>query len=123
MSFQDRAFKWWEECLGSLGEPLSSPQRVHRFIEESLELAQACDIPKEEVLALVEYVYNRPKGLVHQEVGGVLVCLAVLCRARNIIMHHAGEVELARCNTNMEKIRSKQASKKNYASPLPGGAD
>ena len=121
--FQDRVARWARECFQWKAVPQRDPQRVHRFIEEALELAQACDIAEAEVLALVKYVYGRPTGEVRQEVGGVLMTLAILCTSAGIDMVNAGEDELERCWMNIHAIRAKQASKKNYASPLPGGAD
>lgn len=119
-NFQSRVVGWWRQCLGGIEETLQSSQRVHRFVEEALELAQACDISREECLALVDYVYGRPTGEVGQEVGGVLTTLAVLCEGRGMDMTECGENELARCWRNMDKIRAKQAAKRDYASPLPG---
>lgn len=94
-------------------------ERNHRFLEESLELVQAAGCTKDEALKLVEYVYGRPTGELHQEVGGVMVTLAALCKAQNIDMAIAGEVELSRCWQMIEKIRAKQAAKPKM-SPLPG---
>ena len=115
--FQDRVMGWWRQCLGSVEQSLQSPQRVHRFVEEALELAQACNIPREECLALVDYVYGRPTGEIGQEVGGVLTTLAVLCEGRGMDMAECGENELERCWRNFDKIRAKEAAKKDYASP------
>lgn len=120
-SFQTRVGPWLLACFG---EEIASDkqERNHRFVEEALELAQACDCTASEAHQLVDYVFGRPVGEKAQEVGGVMVTLAALCRAHGIDMHEAGEVELARIWTRVEKIRAKQAAKPKH-SPLPEAAD
>lgn len=119
-SFQERVRPWLLECFGEIiaGD---RKERNHRFLEESLELVQACGCTREEAVQLVDYVYGRPVGETAQEVGGVMVTLAALCLAQGIDMHDAGEVELTRINQPeiVKKIRAKQAAKPKF-SPLPG---
>jgi hypothetical protein len=119
-SFQDRVKAWMLDCFGV--EILNDPvERVYRFVEEGLELAQACGASKEDALRLVDYTFARPKGERRQEEGGVMVCLAALCVAFGDDMTSAGETELARCRKNIEKIRAKHRSKAiGIRSPLPG---
>jgi len=115
--FQDRVHPWLLACFGE--KIASDPvERNHRFVEEALELAQACDCTSSEAHQLVDYVFNRPIGEKPQEVGGVMVTLAALCLAQNMDMHDAGEVELARIWTKVEVIRAKQAAKPKHG-PLP----
>ncbi len=108
--FQYRVRTWIMECFG----PDISADRLERndrFIEEALELVQASDYSKERAHQLVEYVYGRPKGEIHQEVGGVMVTLAAHCLAHGVDMDAAAETELARIWTKVEQIRAKQAAK------------
>jgi hypothetical protein len=116
-SFQQRVQPWMMACFGP---EISSDtvERNHRFIEEALELVQACGCTQSEAHQLVDYVYGRPVGEKHQEVGGVMVTLAALCLAQGLDMQDAGETELARIWTKVEKIRAKQAAKPKH-SPLP----
>lgn len=93
-------------------------ERNHRFLEEALELVQACGCPAEDAHQLVDYVYGRPVGEPTQEVGGVMVTLAALCLANGIDMAASGETELARIWTKVDAIRAKQAAKPK-GSPLP----
>lgn len=114
---QPRVAEWMQACFG----PEISADRIernHRFIEEALELVQACGCTKSEAQQLVDYVFDRPQGDINQEVGGVMVTLAALCLANGFDMHAAGETELARVWTMIEKIRAKQAAKPKH-SPLP----
>lgn len=94
---------------------LSNKERANRFIEEALELVQAIGYDKEQVLKIVDYVYNRPKGELKQEVGGVMVTLAAFCNNFGISITNEAWKELSRITHPdvIEKIRAKQASKVN----------
>ncbi|WP_219924670.1 hypothetical protein [Halomonas sp. ND22Bw] len=113
-SFQERVTPWLLACFGSQIAGDTS-ERNHRFLEEALELVQACGCTQEEARQLVEYVFGRKAGDPVQEVGGVQVTLAALCRAHGIDMEKAGEDELASIWTKVEKIRDKQASKPSFS--------
>jgi hypothetical protein len=120
-SFQSRIQPWMIACFG---EQIAADkiERNYRFLEEALELVQACGCTQYEAHQLVDYVYGRPQGDINQEVGGVMVTLAALCLANGFDMHAAAEKELARIWTNVEQIRAKQAAKPKH-SPLPGPSD
>lgn len=115
--YQDRVSTWLLACFG-MEIAADRTERNHRFIEEALELVQACGTTASEAHQLVDYVFNRPIGDRYQEVGGVMNTLAALCLAHNFDMLGAGETELTRCWANLEKIRAKQAAKPKH-SPLP----
>lgn len=99
----------------------SKEERCHRFLEEAVELCQAVGTTKEEALMLVDYVYDREVGQIHQEVGGVMVTLAIMAEAINVDLSAAALQELTRISAPevQDKIRKKQASKP-VSSPLPG---
>src|ERR1019366_7187801 len=78
VTFQRRLWPWMTECFGPT-IPLDKMERNHRFLEEALELVQACYCTADEAHQLVDYVYGRPVGEKSQEVGGVVVTLAALC--------------------------------------------
>ncbi|MDO6967032.1 hypothetical protein [Rhizobium alvei] len=109
-SFQYRVRQWVVACFPKSAH-LDLRERNHRFLEESLELAQANACTKEEAHQLVEYVFGRPPGDIHQEVGGVMVTLAALCNASGVGMDEAGEHELDRNWAHIDRIRAKQAAK------------
>lgn len=119
-SFQAHVQPWMMACFGA-EIAADRQERNHRFIEEALELVQACGCTQSEAHQLVDYVYGRPQGEINQEVGGVMVTLAALCLANGFDMHSAGETELARIWTKVDKIRAKQAAKPKH-SPLPEAA-
>lgn len=91
-------------------------ERNHRFLEEALELVQACDTTQEDAHRLVDYVFSRPVGERLQEVGGVMVTLALLCNAQCLSMEQGGEIELTRVLDPMimDKIRAKQKAKPKF---------
>lgn len=115
--FQARVLPWLLECFG--GEIASNrEERNHRFLEEALELVQACGTTADEAHALVDYVYGRSVGEASQEVGGVMLTLAALCLANGLDMDAAGAIELERVWGKIDQIRRKQAAKPKD-SPLP----
>jgi hypothetical protein len=118
-AFQSRVQPWMLACFGA-EIAADKMERNHRFFEESTETVQANGMTRSEAHQLVDYVYDRPVGELHQEVGGVMVTLAALCLANGLDMHAAGDVELERINVpeTIAKIRAKQAAKPKY-SPLP----
>lgn len=115
--FQSRVEPWVLECFGA-EIANDTAERNHRFLEEALELVQACGATADECHQLVDYVYSRSHGRPAQEVGGVMVTLAALCLANGLNMHNAGNAELERVWRHIKKIRAKQAAKPPM-SPLP----
>lgn len=109
-AFQQRVAPWMGACFGA---EISADrlERGDRALEEFLELLQSGHYPRERVAALTAYVYGRPAGEPHQEVGGVMVTLAAYCLAHGLDMHQAAEDELARVWTKIDTIRAKQAGK------------
>lgn len=116
-SFQNKVGEWLLLCFG---EEIAQDkiERNHRFLEESLELVQSIGCTKSEAHQLVDYVFNRPVGDTFQEIGGVMVTLAALCRASGFDMIIEGDKELNRVWQKIDKIREKQANKPKH-SPLP----
>lgn len=117
--FQQDVAKWVKDCFG---EEIANDtvERSFRFTEESLELVQSLGITRAQVLILVDYVFDRPKGEPQQEVGGVMVTLAALCNANGIQLKNAALTELLRCQSKTDKIREKHFSKPaNMLSPIP----
>lgn len=120
-SFQARVNDWVVTYFGAAAAT-DRPVRNFRHLEEALELVQACGCSREDAHALVDYVFDRPSGEPVQEVGGVLTTLAALCSAQGIDMNAAGETELARVWTKIDKIRANEAAKIG-AGPLPGPSE
>lgn len=109
-TFQARVGEWTAACFPPSAQ-CDVKERSHRFLEEAIELAQASNCTREDALALIDYVFSRPEGEPFQEAGGVLVTLAALCNAQEMDMDLAGEHELSRNWSRIDKIRAKQAAK------------
>jgi hypothetical protein len=118
ISFTGNVRQWVVEAFG-VSAANDRTERVHRFLEEALELAQAAGCSKTEAQELLAYVYGRKEGALAQEVGGVMTTLAALCASNGLDSELCGRNELERCWTNIAKIRTKQAAKPKYG-PLPG---
>lgn len=90
------AVDWGKRCFGNT-HMTDRGIRALRFAEEAIELAQACDVPQEQIAKLVGIVYSRPRGQYFQEIGGSMVTLAVLCDLLGIGIEEAFEAEVRRC--------------------------
>jgi len=112
-SFQNRVQPWMLECFGPK-IAADTTERNHRFLEETLELAQACGATASECHQMVDYVFGRAIGEKNQEVGGVMVTLAALCLAHDVDMHTAGDQELSDIWTKIDQIRAKHAGKPKF---------
>lgn len=118
LPFQAEVFAW---CIACFGEQVTvdKQERGYRFTEESLELAQATGITKDEVLELVNLVFSKPVGEPKQEIGGTAVTLFALGTSHGLNVNDCADEELSRVWRNIDKIRAKHKSKKTRG-PLPG---
>lgn len=120
--YQHRVGSWILSCFNQ-DIAKNKQERVYRFLEEALELAQSLNCSKDDANKLVEYVFNRPIGNPKNEVGGTIVCIAALCNACGIDMEEAAEDELERVWDIKDKIRKKWEQKqiriKTINDPLP----
>jgi NTP pyrophosphatase (non-canonical NTP hydrolase) len=86
--------EWAAATFGRIA--LHKEERVLRFIEEAVELAQANDLPVDKLHAVVDYVYAKPKGDVTKEAGAVGTTLLALCELHNISADDAERNEAER---------------------------
>lgn len=104
--------RWLAAMHGNDTALRDKPERACRLLEEALETAQAVGMPKEQALALVEYVYSRPASEnVAQELGGTLTTLTALATACEVDLMEAVNTEFTRMWENIDRIREKQRSK------------
>lgn len=82
----------WARVAFGASEVDNLPQRALRLLEEAVELFQACGGDPAMAHKLVDFVFERPAGLVGQELGGVAVCTLVLA-------------EVAGCSADGEEVR------------------
>jgi hypothetical protein len=108
--YQERVKDW---IIGTFGEGVivDMPERLHRFIEEAIELAQALEMPKDDIIRQIVRTYSRPSGEPFQEIGGVMVTLNGLATAAGIDVLAAAETELSNNIKNASAIREKWLNK------------
>lgn len=92
----------------------NAQERGLRLLEEVLELCQTQGMGKDQLHALVEYVYARPVGKAPQEVGGVMVTLAAMVSALGYDLTTCTRLELDRIHTDevVERCRRRQSEKR-----------
>lgn len=119
--FQAKARAWMRDCFGPTAYQ-DREKRAKRFMEEALELVQACDLPKESVLKIVDYVYSRQVGGRVDEMGGTMLTLSCLASSYGIDQSLAAEHILGSVWNRIERIREKDAAKPTFdatESPAP----
>lgn len=110
LTFQARVSLWVEHCFGpSLAA--DPKERALRFLEEAVELVQACGLSEASARNIVNYCYVRPAGEIGQEIGGVMLTLHALAEYRGYDVDEQGESELERAWAKVELIREKQKAK------------
>ena len=85
---------WARATFGEDG--VTRRERVRRFLEEAVELAQAEGMPWVDVTDLVTHVYDKPVGDPAQEVGGIGVTLLAYCEVAGLSADAEEAKELAR---------------------------
>lgn len=102
--------KWVHDAFGE--KSTRPPERIRRFLEEALELVQAEDITKEEVIRFVDFIWDRPKGEPLQEVGGVMLTLRAYCVSRWYSVAALERLEWARVQSlGLDHFRERQKIK------------
>lgn len=110
MNYQAVVASWMRACFGE-ATLYDVEERCRRFMEEAGELVQSCGMSREQAHQMIDFAFDRGRGEVRQEVGGVLVCLAALSEAFAFDMQAAGDDEIASAIQSIEKIRAKHALK------------
>ena len=105
-TFQDKVVEWANTCFPEAHVNNKSIRNLH-FLEEAIELTQATGLTRHEAHKLVNQVYDKRTGKASQEVGGVLVTLALLCHANKLVLDECGQEELDRIWNTINSIRTK----------------
>jgi NTP pyrophosphatase (non-canonical NTP hydrolase) len=106
-----RHLKWLHDVFES--KTNDPEERMLRFLEEVLELAQAEGVTPSQCYRLVYQVFVKPVGIKEQELGGVLNTLAAYLAVTGLDANKAYELELNRCEQPeiIERIRKKHREK------------
>ncbi len=86
--------EWARRCFGDAA--MTIDERIARFVEEAIELAQSVGFPAAGFERLIKYVYARPPGRIPQEIGGVGMTLLALCEVVELSADECEEVEFNR---------------------------
>lgn len=108
--FQRLVGTWLKMAFGP-DERFKRGERAARYLEESLELAQAIGLSEGKALALVKQVYAKPPGDVRQEIGGAYTTLLAVGFACEENVGEAGYQELLRAFERIEEIRERNKLK------------
>ncbi|WNV05823.1 ATP-binding protein [Candidatus Methylospira mobilis] len=115
---QCEIFDWACSTFGK--EIATAPgERIRRFVEEALELAQAAGLCENDIVKLSDFVFSRPVGDIKQEVGQVGVTL--LCYAQHIGIN-ADEEENAEFNRLLSMDQLHFQARQNAKASLGIGA-
>jgi len=108
---QARVVSWTREAFGA-EQATSLPQRGVRLLEEALEAYQAAGGDAATAHKLVDFVFSRPVGSLHQELGGVRVCVLALAAAAGLSAEAEEKREVERVFAKpIEHFRARNAAK------------
>ena len=105
--WQKLTMRWQRLIFGDL--VLSPHVRILRLVEETFELAQAENVPEEQLLQVLRQVYDKKIGQPEQELGGVLICLAIYAETKGYDLEERFWAEFERIMDPaiMDRVRSR----------------
>lgn len=112
-TWQDVIQRWVRSTFGDAHQE-STLERSSRFFEEASELAQACGLRKELAQQILDKVYSKEPGNVHQEFGGVFITSLALASNKGEDYYQCLKDESDRIHKPevVEKCRQRQQEKK-----------
>jgi NTP pyrophosphatase (non-canonical NTP hydrolase) len=120
---QRKIIEWANNTFGK-ATGSNTGERISRFVEEALELAQAAGMDRTSVLSLVDYVYSRPVGEIQQEMGGVGVSLLAFAEHMGISADEAEHDEFIRVTSkDAAHFQARQNAKANAGVGLASSAE
>lgn len=99
----------------SVEQSTNLTQRGLRLLEEAIETFQSVDGDVEMAHRLVDYVFSRPVGVLHQELGGVGVTVLVLAAAAGLSADEEEDREIDRIMSKPVSHFTKRNEAKNAA--------
>jgi NTP pyrophosphatase (non-canonical NTP hydrolase) len=107
---QHQARRWAERAFGA-DHVASVSQRGARHLEEAIEAAQAAGVQRDMAHRLVDYIFDRPAGDLHQEIGGSGLTLLLLAAAAGLDADAEEDRELRRVSKSPEHFRARNEAK------------
>lgn len=102
----------WAKAAFGTEEATSVPQRALRFLEEAIELYQACGGDPERAQLMLNDIFKKPVGEIPQEIGGVSVTLLCLSEAVGADADQCEWAEIDRITAlPLEHFRARNAAK------------
>lgn len=111
---QDRVFDWVTKAFGP-DHANSMPQRATRFLEEAIELYQAAEGDLAMAHRLLDFVFNRPVGELHKEIGAVGFTLLSVAAAAGLSADQEEIREVDRVMSKDPAVFAQRNSEKNAA--------
>ncbi len=105
--WQELVRRWHANVFGPRKNDHGAKIYSMRLLEESLELAQAENVSREDAETILKQVYDKPKGEPFKEFGGVLITAIGYANQANFDMEKAFDVEFERIQDQklIDKIR------------------
>ena len=108
--FQNCISSWARTNFGLIAS--LEDERVSRFLEESLELCQSLNFPKEKILEFVEIVYNKPVGNFETELADVQLNLYALADNKTVSLSELSQDRFLGCLAqDRDYLRQRQERK------------
>lgn len=105
-NYATRCLKWALHTFTS-NLVYNTHERCARFIEEAFELVQALGFNKRRILAILDTVYDKPKGEPRKELGDVMNTLALLAITHQMDENEEAQITLEANWLRVEEIRAK----------------
>lgn len=110
-SYQESCVAWVSETF-ALPIVVGRQERIQRFFEEAVELAEACGGHRDVMHQLVDWVYDKGRpGDIGDEIGGVMITLHLLGDVWGLDTQACADGTLHSANERKEQIRAKQITK------------
>ncbi len=91
---QNEFYNWAKDTFGVAAS--GQRERALRFIEEAIELAQACGLHDRDVYLTLNRVFLRPPGSVPKEIGQTVLVLEGLAECYGVSAYTEGNKEMER---------------------------
>jgi hypothetical protein len=105
-------WEWGCRCFGE-EHMLDRKARALRLVEEAIELAQAMEVPEQQIQKLTSVVYKRPVGEPAREIGGVFVTAILMSQCLGWQPQTMIELEVCRCLAKSPEDFAKRNAEKN----------
>lgn len=111
---QNQLYRWGAVAFGE-AHVSSKQKRAVRFLEEAIELYQACGASPEIAHKLIDYIFSQPVGELQSEFGGVGVTTLMLAETCSLSAEECEIAETRRVLSKDVKHFTERSREKNDA--------